>query len=319
MSRLPQLERLLVEEAKRQDRVAGRTHRRGIRLLFTALLIVLAGGSVAVAASRLLPEGRAVPAPKQATGGYVHRYTGTDRVLAVRAPDPDGGLPWALRFTRSRPTGGLGCTQVGRVQNGRLGVVGTDGAFADDGRFHPLPKALIRACGGLDARGRPSLQAGGQPSASGLEGWSKQTGGCESPAQRQNRTEGAKAIEAQLQLFEQRGQAAEAVAARRDLERERTLAREDIALCALASRRTIYYGFAGPGTQSITLREDGQSPRTIQAAAGDSGAYLFVLGGSEDEHGSVRIEARFAGGRRCPVGGPGQIRGTSRACQTAAG
>lgn len=319
MSRLPQLERLLVEEAQRQDRAAGRTQRRSIRLFFTALLLVLAGGSVAVAASQLLPEGRPVPAPKQAAGGYVHRYTGTDRLLAVRAPDPDGGPPWALRFTRSRPTGGLGCTQVGREQNGRLGVVGTDGAFANDGQFHPLLKALVRACGGLDARGRPSLQAGGQPPASGLEGWSKQTGGCESPAQRQNRIEGAKAFEAQLRLFEQRGQTTEAATTRRDLERTRALADENVPSCAAGRLRTVYYGFAGPSTQSITLREDGRSPRTIPASVGDSGAYLFVLAGPEDEHSSVRIEARFAGGRSCPVGGPGQLRDTSRGCQTAAG
>lgn len=31
------------------------------------------------------------------------------------------------------------CVQIGRVLGRQLGVLGTDGAFGDDGRFHPLP------------------------------------------------------------------------------------------------------------------------------------------------------------------------------------
>jgi hypothetical protein len=319
MSRLPQLERLLVEEARRQDRQAGRTRRSGLRLFLSVLLIALAGGSVAVAATHLLPEGRSVPAPKSVPGSYVHRYSGPDRVLTVRAADPDGGLPWGLRVTRTRPTGGMACAQVGRVQDERLGVIGRDGAFGDDGRFHLLPKALVRGCGGLDARGRPSLQAGGQPAASGIEGWSEQTGGCELPAQRENRTEGLRALEGQLRLFERRGQTAEARTARRDLARERGHARSSIDLCAPGSRRTVFYGFAGPNARVVTLTEDGQGPRTVRTSADDSGAYLFVLRGTDDAHRSVRISTRFASGRTCPAGGPGQNAVARRACEADAG
>jgi len=36
-------------------------------------------------------------------------------------------------------TRGLVCVQIGRVNDGQLGQLGVDGAFHDDGRFHPLP------------------------------------------------------------------------------------------------------------------------------------------------------------------------------------
>jgi hypothetical protein len=56
------------------------------------------------------------------------------RLLALRAPDPQGGPPWALRLVVT--LGGYICVQVGRVQHGRFGELGLDGAFNDDGRFH---------------------------------------------------------------------------------------------------------------------------------------------------------------------------------------
>ena len=74
--------------------------------------------------------------------------------VAALADDPTGGPPWGLRVLRT--TRGLGCVQIGRVVGGRLGVLG-HGAFANDGRFHPLPAAVSDSpvdCGSLDARGR---------------------------------------------------------------------------------------------------------------------------------------------------------------------
>ncbi|MEV4421987.1 hypothetical protein AB0L40_18680 [Patulibacter sp. NPDC049589] len=318
MSRLPQLERLLVEEARRQDRAAGRPRRGRLRLFASVLLALLAGGSVAVAASRLLPEGRPVPAPPQ-SGSYVHRYTGPSRVLDLRVADPDGGPAWGLRVTRTRPTGGLGCAQVGRVQGDQIGVIGRDGAFGDDGRFHALPKAAIQGCGGLDGNGRMSLQGGGEPVASGLQGWSPATGGCETAGERANRRSGVRAGRAQLRLYEQRGQEAEARAARADLARERVDEATPRPSCADAAQRTVFYGFAGPRAREVTLREEGRSPRTIATGEASSGAYLFVLRGPMGAHGSTRLSTRFASGRVCPSGGPGQRAVTSRACERAAG
>ena len=75
--------------------------------------------------------------------------------VAALADDPTGGPPWGLRVLRT--TRGLGCVQIGRVVGGRLGVLGQDGALANDGRFHPLPAAVSESpvdCGSLDARGR---------------------------------------------------------------------------------------------------------------------------------------------------------------------
>ncbi len=62
---------------------------------------------------------------------------GSVQLMSLRAPDPEGGLPWGIAIARSKD-GNLFCSQVGRVQGGRLGVIGRDGTFNDDGRFHPL-------------------------------------------------------------------------------------------------------------------------------------------------------------------------------------
>ena len=61
-------------------------------------------------------------------------------MLSVRAQDPNGRLAWGVRLAAT--TRGLGCLEVGRVQDSNVGVVGQDHAFSDDGKFHPLPVAL---------------------------------------------------------------------------------------------------------------------------------------------------------------------------------
>jgi hypothetical protein len=61
--------------------------------------------------------------------------------LAISVPDPGGGLPWGMRIVRT--TRGLLCPQVGRLLDGRLGVLGEDGEFKDDGLFHELPASAL--------------------------------------------------------------------------------------------------------------------------------------------------------------------------------
>jgi hypothetical protein len=56
--------------------------------------------------------------------------------LVAQTPDPAGGLPWGLRVFRT--TRGWVCVQVGRVQSATIGVIGQDGAWNNDGRFHPI-------------------------------------------------------------------------------------------------------------------------------------------------------------------------------------
>jgi len=67
---------------------------------------------------------------------------------------------------------GLGCVQVGRLVNGKIGVLGEDGAFNDDGRFHPLPSQASQAegeCVLLDREGNAFLAVGNYGvAASGL-------------------------------------------------------------------------------------------------------------------------------------------------------
>jgi hypothetical protein len=87
------------------------------------------GSPVRVSGSRNPAVGNGVPAP------------GGSRLLALRVADPAGGPPWGMRIVRT--TRGLLCVQIGRVEDGRLGVLGIDGQFHDDGRFHPLPAAAL--------------------------------------------------------------------------------------------------------------------------------------------------------------------------------
>jgi hypothetical protein len=73
--------------------------------------------------------------------------------LVAETPDPHGGLPWGLR--QFQTTRGQTCLQKGRVQDGTIGVIGQDGAWASDGRFHPIsPNAYTGdSCSETDRNG----------------------------------------------------------------------------------------------------------------------------------------------------------------------
>ena len=62
-------------------------------------------------------------------------------MLALRAADPQGGLPWGMRLVHT--TRGEICVQIGRLDDDQLGQLGIDGAFHDDGRFHPLAPDIL--------------------------------------------------------------------------------------------------------------------------------------------------------------------------------
>jgi hypothetical protein len=103
-----------------------------------AAIVVLAGGAIAAAATGVLtgspvsnPAGPPVPRAR-----YGVPVAGGSKLLALRAADPEGGLPWGMRIVRT--TRGLVCVQVGRVFHGQLGQLGVDGVFHDDNRFHDL-------------------------------------------------------------------------------------------------------------------------------------------------------------------------------------
>ncbi|HET6508582.1 MAG TPA: hypothetical protein VFG42_17450 [Baekduia sp.] len=169
----PALERLGAEiervaraaDAEAAAGAAGR--RRRVPRMPRALLVALVATATlataaAVAATTGLLTGAPVPKPKGI--GFTDPHEGwgvpiakTIELAPLRVGDPDGGPPWGLRTLRT--TRGLGCVQVGRVQDGQLGVVGQDGAFADDGKFHVMgPDVLTGAlCSAVDGAGHTFL------------------------------------------------------------------------------------------------------------------------------------------------------------------
>lgn len=110
-----------------------------VRVALVALMLVLATAAITLAATGVIltgPPVNTVRAPI-ATAGEGVPVAGGARLLPLRAQDPAGGLPWGMRVIHT--TRGLICVQIGRVYDGQLGQLGVDGAFHDDGRFHPLP------------------------------------------------------------------------------------------------------------------------------------------------------------------------------------
>jgi hypothetical protein len=164
---------------------------------------------------------------------------GTVRLLPVTTPDPQGGPRWGMRVLSTNR--GVGCIQVGRLVDGKLGALGQDGAFGDDGRFHELPVSSSFdqfACAALDGKGRifNNVTVGDQPaSAAWFFGSST---GCVPPGTtpaanpHNNKT------------------------------------------CAQSDERNLYYGLLGPAAKSITYVIGGHR-RTV-ATAGADGAYLLV-------------------------------------------
>jgi hypothetical protein len=110
-----------------------------VRIALIALVVVLATAAITLAATGVILTGSPVGTASTpiATVGEGIPVAGGSRLLPLRAPDPAGGLPWGMRIIHT--TRGLVCVQIGRVYDGQLGQLGVDGAFHDDGRFHPLP------------------------------------------------------------------------------------------------------------------------------------------------------------------------------------
>jgi hypothetical protein len=109
---------------------------RSLALLGAALAAAL----VAVAVIALVGTGGQAPEPRAQPPAEGVRVAFT-RLLALRASDPQGGPPWALRLLRT--TRGWTCVQVGRVVGGRFGELGLDGAFGGDDRLHAPPPNQI--------------------------------------------------------------------------------------------------------------------------------------------------------------------------------
>jgi hypothetical protein len=138
----------------------GRTQsRRRTFVAFSAGAFAIAVASGALAATGVIPIGTPLPTSRDTyVTGDPHRGAGTIvpstvRLLALRVADPDGGPPWGMRVVTT--TRGVGCVQVGRVVDGKLGTLGQDGVAADDGRFHELAPTAVEPwdCQPLDTAG----------------------------------------------------------------------------------------------------------------------------------------------------------------------
>lgn len=112
-------------------------------LVAVAALLLAVAAAAALAATGILFTGAAVPPTPDLSkdAGLGLPEPGHARLIARSVPDPLGGLPWSMRLVHT--TRGLMCLQIGRLDRGRIGVLGQDGAFHDDGLFHPLsPETL---------------------------------------------------------------------------------------------------------------------------------------------------------------------------------
>lgn len=202
-------------------------------------LLVLAGGGIAIAGGGGTSAGPAVGGPLPAG-------------IAARAVGPAGGLAWGVRVVR---TTDWTCAQLGRLHGDALGVLGKDGSFGDDGRFHPFgPSTTNQAyCAQNDANGHAflNIQLGSQP-ASGQGAGYRTAGKCHPAAD-----------------------VAQAKQALSSTGRSRALRIVDTwAVCPGGDLRFVQYGLLGPEATSITYILDGRSE--TERTHGPDGAYLVV-------------------------------------------
>jgi hypothetical protein len=142
---LDRLEQQLVEATRagapgRQRRTR---RRRTVPASAAAVLAaLLLASAVALAVTGTFSTGSAVRAPERPVAGVGAGIAarGTS-LLPARVVDPVGGLPWGMRLVRT--TRRLVCLQVGRIEGAQLGLLGQDGAFGDDGRFHSVAPDVV--------------------------------------------------------------------------------------------------------------------------------------------------------------------------------
>ncbi|MEV4419702.1 hypothetical protein AB0L40_06945 [Patulibacter sp. NPDC049589] len=256
------LDRWETRNAAGDRRAGSNVWRRGrLPLLAAAATLTLAGASYA--AETLLNSGAPVPPATAQRFSYGTIEPGTSRVLDLGTRDPDGGPGWAMLLYglelpgATTPAGEriparrLTCVAPGRTQNGEIGIVGRDGAFDDDGRFHALTpdSRPTGSCGRARSDGAVfSDDFGPTIPASGYTGRvPSRIGAC------RERTGDAPSMS------------------------ESTSRRlRDIPVCSAAGQRIVKFGFAGPRATRITFGNDRFTETAIPKPE-LSGAYMFVV------------------------------------------
>lgn len=245
---VPELERELMDAARRAPRLApvgdggrrssGRVWWRSP--LLAGALVILAFGAAALAAQELFVSGAPVALPRgvalQSRSGLGVALPGSSAAIALQVSDPAGGPPWGARFIAT--TRGYGCLQFGRVVRGELGVIGQDGLFSNDQRFHPLPLDYLDGpfpCAPLDARGHSfaGVFMDGTPAGGTV---AEQT--CSPPGRPVN---------------------------------------PPTPVCPARDERLVMAGIAGPLARTVTYADPYGQLHTV-STAGPQGAYLIVLG-----------------------------------------
>jgi len=290
VSIIPEFERQLRDAAARRAhspfaRLRGRLLARP---LIVAMAVVVGGTGAAFAAKALVQVG--APAPRDYPNFGEKILPAGTRLLSLRVPDPAGGPPWGMRliFTtadrqdpaRNHKTARWGCVQVGRVVDGRLGILGQDGAFHNDGLFHELP-VQPEACGGLDPAGQlVGLTGGTSITASAYRGLE----GCLTSSARHQEQMALPSIERQLGVARAERDLHAIRGALEGLATYRKIAPKlnADASCLESDLRHVAYGVAGPDARSVTVTGEGQK-QTISVTPRDDGAYLIVWPVSRQE------------------------------------
>lgn len=262
----------LLAAPRRRARTWLRAHVLGVSLATT-----VGGAGIATAATFVLRSGDPVPGsteqqlPSDLTEGRPR--------VVVTTPDPRDEIRWGLAAYRT--TEGLICAYVGRTQAGALGVVGRDGAFGNDRRFHALTTRSTRsmACGGGDPSNGQFVMGGSSPPlpAHGFTGdpsvtiRNRRIAGCTPPFERRE---------------------------------------SDLPRCTPAQMRVVRWGFAGGDAVRVEL-VNRRVRYSFTPPKGSAGAYLFVLpqvaiaGG-----GALRLRVTYADGAVCEDDRPLRLRGT---------
>jgi hypothetical protein len=221
-----------------------RIRSRGRRTSALVLLAMLVASAAALAAGGVIQVG--APAERQPFSYYQQQggglVKGTVRLLGVSAPDPAGGPAWGMRVLSTKR--GEGCIQVGRLTDGKLGAVGQDDAFANDGLFHeftPDTGGAKRACTLLDGNDRLFLNVvvGDIPASAWVGTGSN---GC------------VPITAGHYERFDEHG--------------------KPYPVCRQADERNLYYGLLGPDGKSVTYVLDGHA-HTLPTV-GPEGAYMIV-------------------------------------------
>ena len=226
---------------------------RGLALVLAALVIT----GPALAAAGLFSTGSTVPPVGRpvATAGNGVAVGGSVELTALRVPDPAGGPTWGLRLTDT--TRGYVCLTVGRIVGARIGALGIDHAFGDDGRVHPFSANYSNGlnCAPADAHGHAFV----------ADTWyAVPTSAYESGRGCFTRwTPPARILAGRPAAF------------RRRLRRQRAL-HPSGPLCPPGDLRDVYFGLLGPDAIEIAYRTP-NGRLHIERTVGPEGAYLVVL------------------------------------------